>query len=416
MRNAEDRRRKNKRGFITLLALEVVTIFSTVGLSFLIRSLSESQLGARHAKRQAAFYLAEAGVDRALEQVRVNDTTPISVTPFGSGTYRADITSLGANQYRILAYGSVSGLPETRVEMVVTRSAPPSFKYAVLARGTISTGQTTLPVPPTHQFDSYNSQFGPYGGSNIGANGDVASNATGAGRISIGKNGYVGGAVSVGPGGNPGTNVVTGPGVTITGGPPGVLAAPEDVTPAAFPAGSASGSLTGSGTFTLAGGEYWYAEVDLGANALVQVTGDATFYVKDRLHMGQYAQFTTACAGCAITIYVEGGTDPLVDVIDLDQGSVLSAGNDPTRFTIYVTGQGGASAAGAVDVDQNNGIYAAIHAPLSEVELDQGCVIHGAIVADTLEMAKNGQIHYDDALSTSSSGSATVHGLSWRQL
>ena len=96
---------KNQRGIVIALSLAVVAFITTLGTSFLMRSLSEDRLGLRHAARQGAFFLAEGGADHAISNLRSNNTDNIPVTTLPTGTYWAEISSLGNRRYQATVHG-----------------------------------------------------------------------------------------------------------------------------------------------------------------------------------------------------------------------------------------------------------------------------------------------------------------------
>jgi len=392
------------------LMLLTTTFLSVLGASSLIHGLSELNQSTYTAYQAEAFHLAEAAIDDAIRNVSGGTITNLSSTSLGAGTYWAEVdNSLGANRYVITAHGSSTSL-QTNVEAILEIVPLKSYDYGIQT-------QSTVNIAKLNVIDSYDSGNGGYGGANVGSNGHLATNATGAGSMVIGKDSIVDGTLYVGVGGNPATDITLGSGATVGG--TDTLDVAATLTPETFAGGGATGPLTVAsfGSQELSAGTYSYTSLELGQSASLSITGNVTLYVEEYFHLGQGSSFTTNCEGsCTVTIYVEGGSDPAVLAVQVDQGSTFSAGNKPTDLVVYVTGDGGAQA-GAVQFNQNNGFYGVIDAPLSDVFLDRDAQLFGAVVGYLVSSSQGVTIHYDEALSGGlSSASGSVQLLSWREL
>lgn len=404
----------NRRGFVYVFAISVTTVLILAGSSLLLRGAHELSTIERHAELFTAFHLADGAVDHAIENLRNNVTTNIAKTPVAGGSYQANLKelTLGSDQYQILSQGQMQN-EQRQLEVIVNVHLPLQLPYGVQAASTITMARNNL-------VDSYDSQVGLYGeDDNILANGDVATNGTGVGAVSVGKDSTVNGDVFIGVGGNTSTDVTLGPGATISGNSY-AFTTPESLTPEEFSGTGGTDLVVANGaSLELGGGTHSYTSITLGQNATVTVTDDATFYVKNAFTLNQHAEFITNCGGtCQLTIMVEGGTVPTVAVVTLHQGSLLSAGNDPTLLTLHVTGEEGQTVAGKVQIDQNNGIYGTLYAPLSTVDLDKNALVYGAVIGYTINMAMGATVHYDEALLEpwNQTNPATVSVLSWREL
>lgn len=94
-----------------------------------------------------------------------------------------------------LAATGRAGNVTRRSRMMVKLDSGWAFTYAVFAgRGLAFTGQMLI--------DSFQSANGPYGGGNIGNNGNIGTNSSKKNAVALSKNGFVNGTIWVGPRGS----------------------------------------------------------------------------------------------------------------------------------------------------------------------------------------------------------------------
>ena len=122
----------NKKGVALLLALFTLIIISLLLISFLELTTTDLQIVSNHLTRDEALYIADAGVEYAVSQLRNNKNWQVSneTTPFPSGssntyavTYPVDsgiIRSTG----RLITGGQVT----LEVKVSVTGNAPYKVK------------------------------------------------------------------------------------------------------------------------------------------------------------------------------------------------------------------------------------------------------------------------------------------------
>lgn len=404
----------NKRGVALVMACLLITLVTAYGSAMMVQSLTEQQTAQRFLRLSAAFQAAEAGLDRTLTELKTNaNWSGASYTSTLKGGYDVTVTNLSATVRKVVVTGhypsnttTAYGYQKRQVEGTVSVQEP-MFNYAVFAA-------TTIDMDSNSRTDSYSSAAGSYGGSNIKTNGDVGSNATAATTVNVDSNGYLGGDAVVGPGGNTSTAIVIDRNATLTGSKQ-TLVNTKDLTPKTYPGSSTTDTLTQA--TTLGANTYTYQYVDLPSNTTVEVTGNVTLYVEEYFHLSSAAQFITSssCSTCTITMYVKGISGSNDFAVDLDSNSKLYAGSKPTQLTIYVTGDG--STAKGVQIDSNNGLYAAVHAPLSAIDIDSNNNVYGALIGKSIQLDSGAKVHYDeDLVSSSGGGGGTVQLLSWREL
>ena len=210
-------------------------------------------------------------------------------------------------------------------------------------------------------FDSYNSNYGAYGGSNKSSAGEMATDSTQAGGVSLNGNAKINGSVLVGYGGDPST-VVTVNHATITGtrsnlsedwSTPDPVTTPETHTDTTI-------NVSGNNTVTLAAGVYHVASISISGNAKIVTTG-------------------------AVQIYVEGS-------ISITGNGIVVPNNHPANLLLYSVNSGNVSIAG------NGSFYGGIYAPNSAVTASGNGDVFGAVIAKTYAQSGNSSTHFDLAL------------------
>lgn len=138
----------NKKGIALILGFMVVTILTILGGAILSRSISEAKIVQRHIESTQAFWLAESGVNCALNELRSNyAVTGTNLWPavLGQGGYYADVADVAINGQtckRVTAHGFIPAVGVVRaeriIEAIMSRYIPPGFyDNAVYSAGTV---------------------------------------------------------------------------------------------------------------------------------------------------------------------------------------------------------------------------------------------------------------------------------------
>ncbi|MFB3816677.1 MAG: hypothetical protein ACE147_03335 [Candidatus Methylomirabilales bacterium] len=240
------------------------------------------------------------------------------------------------------------------------------FANAVHGRGVVNlSGNGTT--------DSYNSNDGPYGGSNVLSNGDVSTDRVGSGSITIGANATVNGSVLCGPTCNTSTDVVVSGHVSGSiSQEPNTLDMPLPVIPAGVTNQGAL-SITGNRDVTLNAGTYWFSSIHIAGNGRLRTSGQ-------------------------VKIYVTGN-------VDIGGNGVIAANNAPPNLLIYGTSTNptnptapGASTCTSVSIHGNGSFVGAIYAPNADISLVGNAATYGSLSGNTVTITGNGEFHYDEAL------------------
>ncbi|MDP1853588.1 MAG: DUF4900 domain-containing protein [Candidatus Omnitrophota bacterium] len=107
-------KRGKKSGFILVSVYLIIIVLIILTIGFSSRSIQEANLSLRQKSSLQALYLAEAGVDSALEWLRGYTAPPVpynsGVVSLGAGNFNFTVTSIGALSYEVLCVGTVGGV------------------------------------------------------------------------------------------------------------------------------------------------------------------------------------------------------------------------------------------------------------------------------------------------------------------
>lgn len=378
------------RGFILAPVYLLVTFLLISGSSFFYRVVAEKWHSDRYVEGTRAFYLAEAGIDQALQSFIGNGNyagaqyTALAPT----GGFEILVTQPGAaNQRRIEAVGHVPsnnpngvGYQQRRLEVYVQLSDT-LFPYGLFADNQVR-------VKGNARTDSYNSNLGPYNPLSPNANGDIGTNATSAGSIELEGDAQVNGNAFVGVGGDPNSVISETGDATVTGTKTSLDQAVA-LTPPEVPSGVSNRGdliLGGSTVLVLPGGTYWYNKIKLEGSAQLQFTGPATVYLSGDLE-------------------VKGNS------------TVSGVLQQPTQLSFAMVGSG-SGGVNELELTGNGRIYATINAPSSEFEFGGNSQLFGALIAREGRFKGNSQLHYDEALGQTYSGGVPTRTwvIAWKEM
>lgn len=134
---------KNK-GIALILIFAVILVLTILGATIITRSISENKIAKSYLESAQAFWLAEAGINRALNELRASYSTSghnLWLTTLPQGQYLVDI-ELDNQKRNITAYGYVPSKSSPRVtrilQSVLEKAAPAHFyENAIYAAGNI---------------------------------------------------------------------------------------------------------------------------------------------------------------------------------------------------------------------------------------------------------------------------------------
>lgn len=134
----------NKKGFILLASYMVIAVLLILATGFAIRSIGEQRVAYKEKDSIQAFWLAEAGLDRAISEL---PDSPLS-GQLGPGNYSTQTTSISSTQFLITSKGGVPTTDETDpnnvvriikalVEQPANEADPSGITSAITANGDV---------------------------------------------------------------------------------------------------------------------------------------------------------------------------------------------------------------------------------------------------------------------------------------
>ena len=395
-----------RSGFILLTSLIVIVFLTLAGTSLFVGGVSQSHTGLRTYSRSNALQLAEAGVNQAalnLQTATTTDDLGLAPVTLSAGSFTLDpAQSVGNGLTKVISTGT-SQLEQRRIEAVFQLTPQSIFRFALF-------GDQGVTISGNALTDSYDSSKGPYNdtvgspGYNADHHGDVGTNRTTVGGVTVSGSLFVDGQVAVGPGVSNPTSVVSGYNpIFITGGtsPPSdnqdvISQSTAFVMPStSVPQGLTCKSLTVSGNSTV-----------------TLPTGGGT-----------------ACVGtncCFTTLKVSGGgkltaTGPvtvyLTNQLTASGNSVVGVANDPTKMTFLMTSISGATLEEG-SITGSTKFYGALYGSMATIDITGNAEVYGSVIAQSVSVSGSAEVHRDTALgnNTTLSNLYKTKVVSWREL
>ena len=174
----------NKSGVALVLGFMVIAVLTILSIAIISRSISESRIVQRYVESTQAFWLAEAGVNRALYELKKNPNLSIgnnllSPTPtLGMGKYNFDLVDKSGNPgvqtYTVKAFGCVP------VDCNCVSTSDNNCRVSRVLQAVMNQYQV---IPPAFYDNAIYSAGDVNIGSNCVVNGDVFSGGTVTGPV-----------------------------------------------------------------------------------------------------------------------------------------------------------------------------------------------------------------------------------------
>ncbi len=399
-KNMNPNRKKHEQGFVLVIAVILMGFLLLLALPFMGQLSAENRLTDKSFKSCAALSLAEAGVERAVWELNFGDITTwdgdaalrtMTITSFQSpsGHVVGDIEIKVHNPETktplveatgILSYSDSALMAKaTRVELEEIKYNP--WNFAVF-------GDEDVDFASAAEVDSYDSEDGPYGGTNVGTDGDVGTNGTILGCIDLCPNAKIYGDAVSGPGSDPESVIITQGNSYIDGEKKSLVEEKE------MPSVSPPEGLVFMGGYSLGVGDVGtinasgeYTSFILGSNSMLTITSDVILYITGDFTMSSNSQLNID-NGASVTIYL-GGT-----FTQNSNSQINNLSEDPTKLLILGTD----SFNGTMTWNSNTDFYGAVYVPRAHVDFRSNIDFYGSIIANTFEFNSNARFHYDRAL------------------
>lgn len=393
-----------KRGSVLLLSLFLLFALLIGSSTIALRTFNDNNLVKRYYGATKAFWVAEAGVQKAIWELKYNNclgcivcNTSTSCTNCNcfnqdkcfSGTNNSgdyNVTILAGNPITVTSIGYYPNKNDSNSlqRQVKVTLASGFFTSSAYVKTTISLSNTAL-------TDSYDSSKGLYNvAGNIGSNGDIGSLSTVAAAISLNNSASVKGDVSVA--GSAATGIQVSGSATITGvRSSGVTGSLPSVTVPTPPSGSWTNSpyttLTGTSTGNLSTGYYRATSLTLRNSAKLNINGDVKLYVTGNINLINTTQVNINSGG-KLTLYVDG-------TITTRNSAILNnVTKIPSNFMVYSRYSGN----NGINFVNSATMYGVVYAPDTNIVYGNSYETFGALIAKSIVLANSSKIHYDEAL------------------
>lgn len=120
-----------KKGAVLIYIFLVIVVLTILGVAIFNKSVSERSLAQQYVDSTQAFWLAEAGVNQALYELRNNyDTASVSSTGLGAGEFSAQISVSGSDRI-VVSTGEVPSGGTARssrdIQVEISKDIPANF-------------------------------------------------------------------------------------------------------------------------------------------------------------------------------------------------------------------------------------------------------------------------------------------------
>lgn len=322
----------NNNGIAAVLGLIVILVLAILSSAMLMRGVGGSRRTEVFVDENRAFWVAEAGIAKALWELDNGAGAWTGWTTAGNNkTLQASLGAAG--DYDITVYDfanpplkiEVTGFYPDRnsadaitrnFEIIVTQSTNTLFKYAAYS-------QDELTISGQGSTDSYDSSLGAYGGTNVGTAGDVGSGV----EVDASGQAYVDGDIVIPEGADqPDSQYYSGTVEEENNPSLAPITVPANLV--ALPNG---GSIS-SGT-TLAPGDYQYWMINLSSKTTLTLTGPANIYLTGGTSIsisGQAEVVIDSASTGPVNIYFDGD-------VSLSGQGITNESTIPSNLILYGT-------------------------------------------------------------------------------
>lgn len=163
-----------KRGVALIITFMVIVVLTILGSAIISCTITERFLTQRYVESTKAFWLAEAGLNHALSELRSDYTVDSASCKWqanlGAGRYCVDLSDEDANGRRtLIAHGYIPSTTPSRAERKISvlvegsggsnPSNPGLIEYSIDTTGELHIGGSAKTVPPASSHQGSNLDF-----------------------------------------------------------------------------------------------------------------------------------------------------------------------------------------------------------------------------------------------------------------
>jgi hypothetical protein len=385
----------------TILILALAAILTSA-----FRLISAEYMKSRQWRDETrSFYVAEAGMNEALGTLVASGKDALLALDYpralGQGTYSVDVVLgeddpvLMNHRIRLSAHSSL-GRTQSGIEVVAWVVPNGKYRYAIF-------GDDGILLNSNVAVDSYDSMDGAYPGAapagflaNVGSNQDIelSSNVGIYGDATPGPSGVV---------------IDTAPAADVYG-----ATSPADepvvLDPVVVPSIPLSGGpLTVGGNKTVGPGSVHYKAVTVKGGGKLKIVGPATVVIDD-LAVLSNANLVIDSASGPVEIYGTG------DFELRSNSTITTLGQHAKDLSVFLSGDTDKIPAPIIQLNSNSDFIGTIYAPKADLTLASNFELFGAVMAESVELASNSSLHFDEDLLYEDGVEPEYEQLSWRVL
>lgn len=379
----EEKGRSKERGVVLVMVLLVTVALLIIATPFLFKLSGQYRTTDKSFKSLAALNLAEAGVERAIWELNYGDISTwdgdslqrilflSSVqTPGGEviGDILISVTGLDGENPVIESTGRINDgddLPLSKSTRIVLerKGGEALFNVGVFAQESVTLA------------------------SNLNIEGDVGTNGTHPGALTIGNNTSVNGDAYCGPGGDPDEAIQLNGTAQVLG----ERRAADEARD--FPSILPPEGLINRGEFYVKsdlvtiGEDGLYLSFIVDKDSVVEFVGDVTLHVIGPFSLGSNTELRISELG-SLTLYLSGS------MLLNSNCSVNNSLQDPTKLILLGTDD----FVGGVTFDSNTPFYGAIYMPMVDLVFSSNIEFFGSVIGKSIVLNSNVDVSYDEEL------------------
>ncbi len=378
------------RGSSVLIVLALIAMLTSVAIMSVERANTDLDISYNQANEEKAFYVAEAGIERAIVDLNENNAwrTGYYKQILSGGNYTVSVIDSTVNaaikDTVILASVGVfmEGISNIEVWLVPGKNYP--YRYAAF-------GDKSLLLENYACTDSYNSDSGTYAATQDTLGGDMGTN----GSALLKNNVEVGGNLSTAQSG----------GITFENSAD-VLGdttsrAPSQTYNLATDADYAWAQAHNSAPSGFVGTGYNYSSGNLEIKSNKSVSLKSGTYYFNSISLKNVAKLNLE-PGANVRIYIIGA-------LLIENNSTFNSTGVPSQLSIFTKGT-------VVDIKNNVTLKGTVYAPNCNFVHENNAEIFGAFIAKSINIKNSGCIHFDRSLSKIAYGTdGTLRQVAWKQ-